>query len=243
MHIQPKRVALYMGAAILIFLALSLIAQALVFAGAPVPARLVRLVDLDDELNLPTAYQSLTLGCAAVLMLHIASLRRKSGDRDASHWAGLAAIFCFLALDEALQFHERLRQPMKFLREYSSFFRYGWAVVGAAFALVVGLLYLRFLRRLPRSTASRFVLAGGLYVLGAVGMEMVAGRLHASIGTHDFRWMLLANLEETMEMLGVLIFLVASLRYAQSLPVPPAQEREAAVEQELETDEQFLAHP
>ncbi|HEX6144165.1 MAG TPA: hypothetical protein VFZ01_15720, partial [Geminicoccaceae bacterium] len=88
--------------------------------------------------------------------------------------------------------------------------------------VIFGLIYLRFLLALPRRTQSLFLLAGALYLGGAIGIEMLAWHyrypLHAPDptdweGSKDIVWALLSHLEEVLEMVGVAIFLYALLSY------------------------------
>ncbi len=216
--VRPNRIACLLAVVIVSLVALSLSAQALHLGGRGVTEGMVRWVNVDDELNVPTAYQALTLLAAASLLLLIGDARRRERATDATAWFGLAAIFGLLAADEVFQLHEKLKAPLLFLRSYSPALRYGWVAVGLPFALLVGLLYARFLFRLPRATAARFVLAGALFVGGAVGMEMAAGALSDALGRDNLRWVMLGTFEEAMEMSGVALFIVALLRHARTLP-------------------------
>ncbi len=87
-------------------------------------------------------------------------------------------------------------------------------------------LYLRFLLHLPRRYRALFVLAGVLYVGGAVGMELVSwhhrwalmeatqGDLEAKLAASNvMSYALLAVVEETMELVGTAIFLYSLLCY------------------------------
>jgi hypothetical protein len=81
-------------------------------------------------------------------------------------------------------------------------------------ALAVAASYARFLLHLPPRTRTLFLVAGGLYVGGALGMEMVAGVLAGIPG-----WGTEGNLryavpvEELCEMLGVVMFIHVLLSY------------------------------
>jgi hypothetical protein len=94
---------------------------------------------------------------------------------------------------------------------------FAWVVPYAALVVVIGLLYTRFLRRLPRGVSVRFVIAGGIFVCGALGMELISERMIEQLG-YDYRSLpmeLEYLVEETMEMFGAAYFLTALLRYVE----------------------------
>src|SRR5690606_23015740 len=79
-----------------------------------------------------------------------------------------------------------------------------WVLVGAPIAPVGGLLLLRLVLSLPRRALIGILLAGALFVLGAIGVETLNGRHLAARGwIVDNRcssgWML----EEVVEMSGI----------------------------------------
>jgi hypothetical protein len=61
-----------------------------------------------------------------------------------------------------------------------------------------------------------FLLAGVVYVGGALGMEMVAGVYDQSHGYENAVTATMANVEETMEMAGLVIFIYALTAYLSS---------------------------
>jgi hypothetical protein len=182
--------------------------------------RLLRLLDLNEEQSFGTIYSvELLLACAAVLLvLTFAAWRREtSGQRDSRWWLGLAALFVFLSADEGIGFHELLIGSIQRTFHVSGVLYYAWIIPYAGLVLAVVVLYARFLLRLPRQAAVRFVIAGAIYVGGAVGMEMVAGYLVQSRGYSEQSLPLEIEylVEETMEMLGAAYFLTALLRYIE----------------------------
>jgi tetratricopeptide (TPR) repeat protein len=73
-----------------------------------------RLVDLDEEHNLPTYFQAALLAAAALLSAYALrvealALKRAGARRlwPLASWAGAAALFAAMALDEALVIHEQ----------------------------------------------------------------------------------------------------------------------------------------
>jgi hypothetical protein len=54
-----------------------------------------------------------------------------------------------------------------------------------------------------------------IYLGGAVGMEMIEGLVVEGSGQQSFLYRVLTNMEEGMEVLGVLIFIYAILRHRE----------------------------
>jgi hypothetical protein len=62
-------------------------------------------------------------------------------------------------------------------------------------------------------TRSRFIIAGLIYVGAALGMEMLEGPIDEHFGTNALPGITAEFVEETLEMLGVILFLNALLQY------------------------------
>lgn len=172
---------------------------------------LVPLFGLDREANIPTWYSSVSLLIASALLAAVARARRQARDPDSRYWRGLAVIFLYLSVDEASSIHERLDLVPR-AAALSAAFHYGWVVVGIAAVAVVGLLCLRFVLRLAPPIRRLFVLAGLLFVGGALGLELLEGYYASAAGPGNLTYALLAALEEVLEMAGVAVFIYALLR-------------------------------
>ncbi|MEG3932659.1 MULTISPECIES: hypothetical protein [unclassified Microcoleus] len=96
------------------------------------------------------------------------------------------------------------------------FFYFIWVIPGALFVVVTGLAYLKFLLHLPRKTRDCFLLAGSIYVGGALGMEMVTGYYADAVGQRNLMYGLMTSVEEIMERVGVIVFIYALLSYIGS---------------------------
>jgi hypothetical protein len=170
---------------------------------------LVRYLNVDREMNLPTWYSASALVLASLLLGLIAA-DHGVPTQDRVNWAGLAVIFTGLSLDETTALHERTAEPVRQLLHADRFFPL-WIIPGVLFVLVVGLVCLPFMRRLPRATRRRFLVAGAIFVVGAVVIELFGG-IHASLhGKANGWYVALATVEEHLEMLGVVLFIRALL--------------------------------
>lgn len=184
-----------------------------------------KLFDLDLENNVPTWFSSVTLFlCAAVLEV-IGKLARQRRGQNTNYWFGIAAIFVLMSLDEMASIHEKLVQPCRNLLHAKGIFYYAWVVPGVIFVVAFVGFTLHFLWRLSRQTRCRFILAGLVYVSGALGMEMLAGNYEYAYGVNALALGLMTVVEETLEMLGTILFLRALLIKLEwmSSPVEYAQ--------------------
>jgi hypothetical protein len=144
--------------------------------------------------------------------------KKKQGDRYFPHWKALSIIFVLFALDESLSFHELLIIPdLRKALHLGGIFYFIWVIPGTAFVLVTALNYFKFLLDLPSQTRYLFMLAGGFYVGGALGMEMLGGYYADLVGSQrNLIYGIIANTEEIFEMVGVLIFIYVLLAYIGS---------------------------
>lgn len=164
---------------------------------------LVGLLSLSYEGNLPSWYASaLPLACAGLLAWIAAGEQQ-----DRGRWRVLALGFVAIAVDEAVGFHEQLSG----IFATSGVLHFDWVIPAGALVLALGLYFLGFLRRLSRETARRFVLAGAVYVGGAVVCELPLGWWTEQYGDESFGYALIDWCEETLEVVGLTLFAFALL--------------------------------
>jgi hypothetical protein len=124
-----------------------------------------------------------------------------------------------MSLDETAQIHERLNS-LHVLSHLRGVFYFGWIIPASVIVLLVGAAYLPFVFHLPKATRVRFIVAGVIYVGGALVMEMPLGAWATKHGEDNLGYALIDAVEETMEMVGASLFLVALLRHRASLMSP-----------------------
>lgn len=185
-----------------------------------VPDGAVRLFDLDGEQNLPTLYSVVLLALGAWLAGVVARVHGRTGRPDRRYWDGLALIFAALAFDEYVQVHEKAIDPVRSLLGIEGGLLYfAWVVPAIVLLAAFGLVYLRFLLQLPAVTRNRLVVAGVIYVGGALGMELFGGALIAAHGVETGTYLVIMHLEELMEMVGASLFVAALLHHlAEAAP-------------------------
>jgi hypothetical protein len=170
---------------------------------------LTRLVALDAEGGLGAWYQSVTLLTCGVLCGLIAAIRHHARVPYVRHWASLAAIFAYLATDEASALHEETIVPLRDALHASGVLYNAWIVPALAGLVALGLIYLRWLLHLPSWVRRRVVIGAVLYVAGGIGVEGIGGDYKFTQGGRDLTYALLTNLEEILESLGLLTFVYA----------------------------------
>ncbi len=212
--ISPRRFTRVLTLVVLCLTFASIAAQFSVYRlGYEDPFGFASLFDVDSESNIPTWYASSTLLLCSILLASIAYAKKIDSDRYFLHWGVLSIIFLYLSMDEAASIHEIADDPLRSALNASGFLYFTWVVLGAAFVLIFVLVYLRFLADLPVRTRHLFLVAGMLYVGGAIGMELVGGRYADLYGMQNFVYALIATVEEFLEMAGVVVFIFALLSY------------------------------
>ncbi len=187
-------------------------AATLAFPDTPLGNVLMDTFDVDAERSLPTFYSFYALQACTLLLWAIAHITKISHGKFLRHWQLLSLIFLYLSLDEALSFHERSIGTLQGLLHTEGFLHFAW-VIPATFLLVIFLLgYAKFILALPQSTRRLFLIAGSTFVGGALGMEMVGGKI-LSMQLPRMAYILALTCEELLEMLGIVIFLYALLSY------------------------------
>jgi hypothetical protein len=168
---------------------------------------------VDYESNVPTWYSSCALLAAATLLAGIATVKTVGGDRFRRHWWMLAVVFAALSGDEVAGFHELPVDAMRETYGLSGALYYPWVILGAAFLLLIAASAWRMVWSLPRRTRALFFVAAGIFVGGALGVEMLSGIQASRHGEENFLYSMIVTVEELCEMLGVVVFIHALLDY------------------------------
>lgn len=178
-------------------------------------APLEKLFNIDVEQNLPSLFSTTLLLTAAVLLALVTVLTTREQDPDRLKWLALCGGFVLLAIDENCSFHETLIEPMRGVMgsEAPGIFYLAWVVPALLGVAAVGVFFLGFIWRLPPWMRNLVVIAGSLYLGGAIGIEMLDGRYAKTHGEANLGYQLLMHLEEALEMAGSIVFIAALLSY------------------------------
>ena len=219
----PRRVTLTLVCVVLTIVCLSSLGQfSKHVLGHDRLKGLVPLFYLDLESSVPTWYSSAALLLSSALLALIAAVKFRGGDaggRDKFrwHWTALAALFALLSLDEIAMIHELPIQPLREAYGTGGIWYYPWVGLGMLFVGAVGIAFTRFLLHLPRKTRWLMLAAGCVFVGGAIGVEMASGAAADARGEESAAYAVIITLEESLEMLGIVIFIHALVDYLASL--------------------------
>jgi len=212
-NINPKKLTLQLIISVIVLAVLSVVVQVSKYV-FKYRSDWTKLFILDQEMNIPTWYSAMLLVACAVLLKIIATGKKLEDDKFYLQWKWLSLIFWFLAIDEILSIHEALIIPqLAKALHLPGFLRPVWVIPGS---LVIGFFFYKywpFTLSLPKQSRRHFILAGLLYVGGSLVMEMVGGQYAYFYGRNNLGYALITNVEEVMEMLGVIFFIWALLFY------------------------------
>ena len=144
----------------------------------------------------------LLLGLLAALAAVLAPRHRLS-------WWLFAAVCTVAAADEEAALHERMLFLGDRLRPYVPFdVHYSWVIPGTIIAIVVAALLARLVLALRRRVTLTLVVAGTLFLLGALVIETLTGFVERDHGGFSDTYVVLTYVEEACELVGVSLAVV-----------------------------------
>lgn len=179
----------------------------------PTWIRVLNLFNVDQEISIPTWYSQMLLAAAGLTALLISRLPELRSVKGAGYWFAIGVILLYMSIDEGSSIHEIATGPMKrALGADGTLFHHAWTVLGLAAVVIVVLALFRFWWRLPKKSRLLMAAAAGIYVMGAVGFEMIGGYVSANISV-GMKYSAVVVFEESFEMLGAVLALYAFLDY------------------------------
>ena len=85
--------------------------------------------------------------------------------------------------------------------------------MGIILIIILFFFFIRFLRALPGRIRLWFIIAGVIYISGAIVVEMIGGWYFGSSEVQDFTYQILITFEELLEMFGIILFIKTLLDY------------------------------
>ena len=167
--------------------------------------------NMDREFNIPTLFSSTIMLACAYTLNEIKKTSKKLPSKD---WELLSKIFIFFAIDELFQIHEVFIIPD--LRPYlSPALGSTWVIPYTVLVIYLGWRFSKFLRSLGQRTRRKFIQSATIFLSGAIGMEMVGSYLVRTgiIRLHSIWYGSITGLEELLEILGLIMFLVTLANY------------------------------
>lgn len=167
----------------------------------------------DKERSVPTVFSGLQLFISSIL-LFIISLRKELKKIHRLQWTGLSLIFLFLTFDELISIHEPLISVTHGLIDITSeYLTFAWVIPYSIGCLLFVLLYFNFLKDLPPKTRMLFIVSGTIFCSGAIGVELIGGKIFSQIGQWSWQFAISTTIEETLEMIGICLFIYALTNY------------------------------
>jgi hypothetical protein len=216
--LNPRRIALFLGVVSLYLAIQSLIGEYLLerVLSSEIDSFVTSIIDLfsvNSEETIPTWYSTLILFVSSMLLAFIAAAKQVNQDPYRRYWVGLAVVFLYLSMDEGAVIHEIFVDPLQAAFDATGYLAFAWQIVAVPMVIIFALLYLRFLLHLQSRTRNLFILAGLLYVGGALVVEAISANRWYLDGGITFQYLAIGTVEELFEMLGVAVFIFALLTY------------------------------
>lgn len=135
-------------------------------------------------------------------------------------WMFLSAFLLFFSLDEMTEIHEQLAGPTRELLEVGGFLFFAWVIPYALALLLLAIYFVPFILKLSKKTRFLIFSGAGLFLFGALGLEMVGARLYEAGASASISYGVVSSMEELFEIFGILIalkglFNEVSLRISQ----------------------------
>jgi hypothetical protein len=181
--------------------------------GRPRIFGLVALLDLNGERNIPAVFSFVALLAAALIASLIGQRSRIGGRRHAWRWQVLGLTLGYMALDESLEWHEHIGRLFRFGYALPGGWHYSWIIPYAALLAAVVAVCLPLVRSLPSVTRNALILAGGIFVAGAAGMEVIAGLLSTYSPEEVALYRLAVAIEEGAEMFAIALLIRTMVDY------------------------------
>ena len=216
-RVSPRQICSFLVIIALSFFVLHCASEALIhFAGVSEKfyQDFFDAINLDEEFNLTAIYSGLLLYASSFLLKEIAISSQGGKRRD---WMLLSKVFLFLAFDEVFQVHELF--VISGLRQYlHPSLASIWVIPYGILFVLFAFKFVPFFLKLRSPVTAFTLIAGGVYVTGAIAFEALNSWLvrTGQISRSGFYYELISGFEELFEMLGVIIFLYALLMELRS---------------------------
>ncbi|KZL22033.1 hypothetical protein PsAD2_00058 [Pseudovibrio axinellae] len=213
--VNLKKIPIFLYGMVFLIVLLGIVQRVFVDTiGVETPLKDLRHISLDHETNLGAWFSSMVMLCIAGLAaIHSILERHSSKPQNWLYWMGLAVGFLYMSVDENIGIHEITISPLRTTFNLTGALYFAWVIPGAILVCTFGLVYLRFLWRLPRKFTVLFMISGSIYLGGALGFEMLSAGYAGSEGFESLGYKIFYIVEETFELIGLTTFLSALLAY------------------------------
>lgn len=180
----------------------------LLWPNSPGFVELSNRFDLDDEASIPTWVSQFMLSFAAILAFVVA--RMSEGKRRLT-WYFVSLIVILASMDEVARLHELAVQSIH-VKYYggagTTVIQNAWLIILPFVLAVTALVMFVLAKALPKRTLKILIIAGLIYLVGALGVEIISSGMNPNSWTYTT---LITALEEGLELIGtaLLVFCIA----------------------------------
>jgi hypothetical protein len=179
--------------------------------------KLFLLFIVDHDSSLPTIFNAVLILIAFAILLMVSVHLRKIKSDQFYNWLLLTAAFLLLSLDENPTIHKIFVSAISRLiwTGQAGDVNYALGMPYGALALIFVFFLYRFITSLPPNIAFGFIVSGSVYVTGALILGFYGTHIFDVEYHHSVKYLLVASLEESFEMVGLTLFIYFLFEYIQ----------------------------
>lgn len=178
--------------------------------GLETPLKDLRHISLEEKHSLQ-AWQQSSLALLGACIA--AMLAAGEGPQLRRYWVTLAWVMAYISIDQQVTIHQSTIVFLKKLHAFDGFLYFPWVIWAVPLCVSIGIWFVPFLLKIPRRFAVAFVLSGAIFVGASVGLELLGGKFVTLYGRESWQYTLEFILEESLESVGLALFVVAALEY------------------------------
>ena len=160
----------------------------------------------DAEKTIPAWFSSCMLWTSGIGALVISALEQDKLFKK--YWFIIGLSLLYVSLDEMISLHEhgsKIVDSFIFRNiQLPDFLYFSWVIPAMVLILIFFVYLIPFFANLEKQVRILLYLSASIYLLGAVGCEMFGGYFKVNSMENFYR--LASTLEETFEMIGVVVF-------------------------------------
>lgn len=177
--------------------------------------------------TVPAFLSSFNLLLASFLLVVAAQLTSPEMKDSKGLWYGLALLCFILSVNEIAGLHEMFfGQTINQWVALTGYSNYALTIFGSVALLLTLACAVRLLTSLSSKTRKNFLLSGLVFFAGALGMEAVGAMLINFSVTESGAYLVSVVAEESLELLGVLLFIRSLLVYLSEIHSPVVKQQE-----------------
>lgn len=176
--------------------------------------RFIQLFNMNLEANIPAWFSASLMIFISILTFFIAKIQE--GDLK-KYFSLISIIFLLMSCDEISSVREILNNPVRNAFSLGGIFYWAWLIPAIIILIIAGLYFYNFFSILNPYFRKSFILAGVIYLSGAVLMEMAGGYLYSHNLGDSLYYVLEVVIEEGLELFGLMYFISSLFKYLKSL--------------------------